>query len=361
MRLLQIFGVCALLPLTAFAIEHAGQVQSTNRFQRPSFSRASLVPKNDEAKRLLLLRGGFFSDQEDGGATASVGSSVLVEGGDVRGGFNASHGKNNQQAEKQNPQRASPPVIRSFEVSGRVITLPKDKYLIGSVGGVVVGALLYKYREAFRPFMDKKYIQERTLTILQQLEQNPASIPIYILGMAVWEFLGMSTIPVETAAGMVFGPFKGLIASGMGKLGGAYTAFYLGRTLLAQQVRTKLQQNQVWSVLDKSTDVHSPLVVALLMKFSCFPEFVKNFGCSCLDMSFATFATATAFHGLMFTTLWTLLGVDAAARLETPDLPANVALQVFLVMAALVGLVGSPLLMAWWIRDMKRMLPSQQE
>jgi len=57
---------------------------------------------------------------------------------------------------------------------------------------------------------------------------------------------------------------------------------------------------------------------------------------------------------LFFTALWTYLGVDAAARLENALLPSNIALQCSLVVAALIGLVGSPLLMAWWIRDMKQ-------
>ena len=59
-------------------------------------------------------------------------------------------------------------------------------------------------------------------------------------------------------------------------------------------------------------------------------------------------------HGLLFTALWTSLGVDAAQRLENPNLPVQVSLQLALVAAALIGLVGSPLLMAWWIRDMKQ-------
>jgi uncharacterized membrane protein YdjX (TVP38/TMEM64 family) len=195
---------------------------------------------------------------------------------------------------------------------------------------------------------------------LKDLETNPWSLPIYAGGMAIWELLGLSTIPVETAAGMVFGLQRGVLASGAGKLLGASAAFGLGRGLLAQYVQVKLKQNPVWSVLNRSTEVHAPLVVGLLMKFSCFPELFKNFGSSCLNMTYTTFLTATAMHGLMFTLLWTSLGVDAAARLENAVLPANVPLQVCLVLAALIGLAGSPLLMAWWIRDMKKLADGQK-
>ena len=230
-----------------------------------------------------------------------------------------------------------------------------DKVIGASFAAIVVVVLMYQKREMLKPLLDKAYIQEKALTILRDLESNPLSLPIYAGGMAIWELLGLSTIPVETAAGMVFGLKRGLLASGAGKLLGASAAFWLGRGLLAQYVHEKLKQNTIWSVLNRSTDVHPPLVVALLMKFSCFPEFVKNFGSSCLNMTYKTFLTATAIHGLMFSFLWTALGEDAAARLENASLAANVPLQVALVLAVMLGLVGSPLLMAWWIRDMKKL------
>jgi uncharacterized membrane protein YdjX (TVP38/TMEM64 family) len=235
-----------------------------------------------------------------------------------------------------------------------VVSSP-TKIIGGSFTVAVLGVLIYHNRQMLKPLLDKSYIQEKALTILKDLESNPFSLPIYAGGMAIWELLGLSTIPVETAAGMVFGLQRGLLASGAGKLLGASAAFGLGRGLLAHYVQEKMKQNPVWSVLNRSTEVHSPLVVGLLMKFSCFPELFKNFGSSCLNLTYTTFLTATAMHGLLFTLLWTALGVDAAARLENALLPANVPLQVCLVLAAFIGLVGSPLLMAWWIRDMKKL------
>lgn len=237
-------------------------------------------------------------------------------------------------------------------VRQRLEKVPREKVIAGSSALVVISALLYRYREVLRPFLDKHYIQEHAFTFLKKLESQPGSLLVYILAMAVWELLGLTTIPIETAAGMVFGFSRGVVASGTGKMLGAGIAFKLGRSLMAEWVRMKLSQNPVWSVVDKSTEVHSPLKVAMLMKFSCFPEFIKNFGSSCLDMPFAAFALATCVHGLSYTALWTFLGVDAAHRMGDPELPANVSLQICLVLAALVGLVGSPLLMGWWIRDM---------
>jgi len=244
-------------------------------------------------------------------------------------------------------------------VPHKLFGMPRSSAVFVSVAiSAMLGLLGYQHWELLRPFLDKHYIQETALSILQHLESQPGALWWYALGMAFWEFVGLSTIPVETAAGMVFGIKRGFIASGSGKMIGAALAFGMGRSFMSEWVRTRLAKNTVWSTIDKSTEVHPPLVVAMLMKFSCFPEFVKNFGSACLDMPFAAFAVATCCHGLLYTLLWTALGVDATNHLENPTLTKNTALQLALVTAALVGFVGSPLLMAWWIRDMTRHIAS---
>jgi hypothetical protein len=122
------------------------------------------------------------------------------------------------------------------------------------------------------------------------------------------------------------------------------------------------------------------------MKFSCFPEAVKNFGSGSLlpVMKMWMFVAATVVHhGGSYTALWTWLGVDTAQRLQYSGssasnssssisvnlgsvtsnnmpmlpimpMPANVPLNVALVVAGVSGVVVSPLLMAWWLRTLKR-------
>jgi uncharacterized membrane protein YdjX (TVP38/TMEM64 family) len=192
---------------------------------------------------------------------------------------------------------------------------------------------------------------------------------------------------VETAAAMVFG-WTALAVSFAGKMLGALSAFCVGRFLLADTVRAKLmhtsksnsddgtgQSSSPWQVLWASPDESSssstaagtnsvtisPLQTALLMKFSCFPEAIKNFGCSLLQpVKFWMFVLASAVHGGCYTALWTWLGVDAAARLQVSAsnsltlLPANIPLNITLVFAGVIGVVVSPLLMAWWLRTLKR-------
>jgi uncharacterized membrane protein YdjX (TVP38/TMEM64 family) len=202
---------------------------------------------------------------------------------------------------------------------------------------------------------DKKYLQATVLDLLQKIEkEEERGIIIYILGMAVWEGFGLSTIPVETAAGMAYGFRTGFLASSAGKLLGASAAFMLGRYFLRDWVHEQLKDNHVMHLIDL-TCVAEPLRVAFFLKYSCFPEFVKNFGSAVLDpIRFWMFLLATVIHGCSFTYLWSWLGDDTAKRLEDENLPVDRPLRVAIGVGMSVGLLLSPTLMGWWVRDMRR-------
>jgi uncharacterized membrane protein YdjX (TVP38/TMEM64 family) len=278
----------------------------------------------------------------------------------------------------------------------------QTKVLLITAAVVTTTVVAYSQRALLMTLMNRQVIQHKALTLLQGLQRPDGSVSakslcVYAATMAVWEFLGLTTIPVETAAAMVFGWTAFPVSFG-GKLLGALVAFFVGRHFLADTVRSKLLPNSdgsdgsskasPWQVLwapdvstaDSSTSassrsttaaatgaatgtdlpfVPSPLQTALLMKFSCFPEAVKNFGSSLLPtIQWWMFVVATAVHGGSYTALWTWLGVDTAARLQTgahTSLPAaNLPLHITLVLAGVIGVVVSPLLMAWWLRTLKR-------
>ena len=82
----------------------------------------------------------------------------------------------------------------------------------------------------------------------------------------------------------------------------------------------------------------------------------KNFGSSILSppITLGMFAVATLFHGGMFSALWTYLGVDSAARLEsTVPLPADPLLSTLMTLALINGIVISPVSMAYWVRTLQ--------
>jgi len=254
--------------------------------------------------------------------------------------------------------------------NSRVSSILTKRNLSLLVGTVAVLGFVYRYRDFL---LNKERVQEEALQLLSKLkgddEEDPfRSLATYASGMAAWEFFGLSTIPVETAAGMVFG-WQAAPASFAGKLLGALSSFVVGRVLLAERARSKLQNNELFQQLLREERAlerkaigdppirwqSHPITTAFLMKFSCFPELVKNIGSSLLSaVSIPTFVLATLVHGGMFTVLWTWWGVETAARLQDTDYPASQALRAALVCAAFLGVVISPLLMAWWIRDLKR-------
>ncbi|KAL7572632.1 hypothetical protein ACA910_010384 [Epithemia clementina (nom. ined.)] len=283
-----------------------------------------------------------------------------------------------------NPKRPPPPqealVRNSFTV---VFTL------------LLVG-WLYQSREAWLPYLlDQQKLQDAVVQLLQGLrppEQGSAWTKVrgywvYGAGMTLWELLGLSTIPVETAAGMVFGWPWAAVASGSGKLLGASLAYGLGKWKLqaAVQNHALVRNNALCQLLaaqqpsrpslapttipttttTPTTSAspisypkpHAPIVSALLMKFSCFPELIKNFGTAALlpSVTFGWFFLATFLHGISFTLLWTWLGVETALQLEQPGTPTSPVLQAILFFVLFIlGFVLSPVSMAWWIRDLQR-------
>mmetsp|Transcript_273 Transcript_273/g.658 ORF Transcript_273/g.658 Transcript_273/m.658 type:complete len:624 (-) Transcript_273:25-1896(-) len=239
----------------------------------------------------------------------------------------------------------------------------QSKRLQGMKQGLITVAItamaygLWDTRESWIGFFDKDKLQAQTLGALRGLQEGlpkPYSYTLYVIGMALWEAIGLSTIPVETAAGMVFG-WNGVVLSGSGKLLGACLAFWLGKTALRDFVQQKLGDNTFLKLVKSSADDNPPLV-ACLIKFSCFPETIKNFGSSILSppITLGMFAVATLFHGGMFSALWTYLGVDSAARLEsTVPLPADPLLSTLMTLALINGIVISPLSMAYWVRTLQ--------
>jgi hypothetical protein len=286
-------------------------------------------------------------------------------------------------------------VSASSTESNLIAVLLTSQNLLRAFILVTTVVTLVMNRHHLAPWLDSQRLQQTMLTLVQRLEPTDPkdtwkSLTCYALGMAVWELVGLSTIPVETAAAMVFG-WQALLPSAVGKLLGATCAYVLGRTILSQWARRRLADNKVFQLLESGSEaippkltkvqilrqrfqsssasadpvlftshdkldvLRTPLATAFLMKFSCFPEFIKNFGSSLLQpVTLQRFVVVTIVHGWMYTALWTFLGVDTAFRLQTTDvLPANHLLRVSLGLSVVVGFVLSPLLMAWWIRDLK--------
>jgi uncharacterized membrane protein YdjX (TVP38/TMEM64 family) len=227
--------------------------------------------------------------------------------------------------------------------------------LLSLAVGIPIAFLAYQNRHQL---FNKQYLQDKVLHTLQQLhsDQDPwRGILYYILGMTIWEALGLSTIPVETAAGMAFGSLpRSIVASLTGKILGASTAFCVGRYVLQRHVRNYLKHNTQFQLLEQSL-ASQPFITAMVMKYSCIPELFKNCGSSLLlPISFPTFVAVTFLHGGTFTCVWSWLGHDTALRLLDATLPPNRALQLTMAIVMTLGMLASPIVMAWFFRDLQQ-------
>lgn len=119
----------------------------------------------------------------------------------------------------------------SSQISPLLKVILKPARFIGAViGATISSSILWANRASWMSTLSNQNIQDKTLKILHKLDALPKqySYLVYTLGMATWETLGISTIPVETADAMAFG-WKGFFLSSFGKLFGAVLAFQLVR------------------------------------------------------------------------------------------------------------------------------------
>eukprot|EP00978_Attheya_sp_CCMP212_P013845 scaffold34928_cov54-Attheya_sp.AAC.1 len=247
----------------------------------------------------------------------------------------------------------------SADEDGASVAQKTIKTVIGLSAAVLLSYFGWEYRATFATLFNKEKFKAWLLVTLRDInEMGLKGLVIYAVVFAFWEFGGFPTVPVETVAGMSFGIKHGIIASGAGKLAGAFLAYTLGRGLLNEPVRSRFADNEVLSLIDHSVEA-KPFRIALLMKYSSFPEVIKNFGLAIMPpIKPWMFLLATMIHGLPFTALWTFLGHDSASRLRAAEvglsLPANGLLQGLVVGVGVFGVIISPTLVGLWIRDMRR-------
>lgn len=162
------------------------------------------------------------------------------------------------------------------------------------------------------------------------------------------------TTPVETAAGMAFGIKKGILANALGKISGSLLAYFLGKYLLQDYVKTKLRDNETMELVEDSFK-SNPVGVALIWRFSPLPEFVKNFGLSVVPaLKPIHFVSAVFLHGFPFTCLWTCLGAETGMLVRGVVAEPSRTLKVLVSAIPWFGFFVSPTLVALWIKGLKK-------
>ncbi|KAL7531333.1 hypothetical protein ACHAXR_003983, partial [Thalassiosira sp. AJA248-18] len=199
-------------------------------------------------------------------------------------------------------------------------------------------------------------------TIIQTLNgiasKGNKGLFMYTFGFLWWEVCGLPTSVVETAAGMAFGFKKGLLCSFVGKTCGSIVAFTLGRTLLINSVGKKMEENKSFELVERGV-ARDPMLSALVIRYSPFPQLIKNFMLSVTKpVTYPIFILAISIHGFPFSLLWAALGNDSSLRLRASEagetMAANVILNGLLVFVTIFGFVVSPAVTGWWLAKLRK-------
>ena len=247
---------------------------------------------------------------------------------------------------------------------GKPASSVKLRKILSNIGVTpIIAALvvltLVHHRETIQSCFDGGKFRAAIIRQLNNIaSKGNVGLLIYTCGFVFWEACGLPTAVVEPAAGMAFGFQRGLWGSFVGKSAGSLLAFALGRTQLSHVVEEKMGQNEKFTLIERGVARH-PLRSALVVRYSPFPELVKNFALSVTPpVTYPLFATAIAIHGLPFSILWAALGHDGNLRLRAAEegetMPANRVLRGLLAFVTFFGFVVSPALTGWWLADVGR-------
>ena len=212
------------------------------------------------------------------------------------------------------------------------------------------------YIASLKPeWMDMEAFKAKLLDKLTEINEQggPRGLALYVVFLSLWAACGLTTIPVESSAGMAFGWRNGLILNATGKMTGSLLAYGIGRIFLEETVVSKLEENEIFDLVDKAV-AKRPYRTSVLVRFFPFPELVKNLALSILPpVQLGVFLAATFPHTFPFTLLWTWLGCDTVAHMRNDTLAPNKILAAVLVGVTAFGVFGSPALAALFVRSMK--------
>ena len=230
---------------------------------------------------------------------------------------------------------------------------------ITATGLICITTLTYLHWGTIKTFFNREKFRTSIIQTLNDVaSQGNRGLLLYTIGFVFWECCGLPTSVVETAAGMAFGFHKGLLGSFIGKTCGSILAFTLGRTLLSDVVGRKMDENETFGLIQEGVQ-KKPFQSALILRYSPFPQLIKNFALSITKpVTFPIFILAILIHGFPFSLLWAALGHDSSMRLRASEMgesmTTNVVLNSILVFVTIFGFVVSPAITGWWLADLRK-------
>ena len=137
--------------------------------------------------------------------------------------------------------------------------------------------------------------------------------------------LGLPALPLTLAAGWIYGPVRGTLLVSPASVLGASLAFLLGRTLLRDRVRARIEGRGRFQALDRAIGREGWRLVALLRLSPVFPFSLLNYALGLTDIPLGDYVLASWLAMLPATVLYVSAGAAAGVATgatSTPGLPA---------------------------------------
>lgn len=135
----------------------------------------------------------------------------------------------------------------------------------------------------------------------------------YVLLYALATVLAVPAVVLTVAAGPLFGPAIGVAVVSAGATIGASAAFAIARWVARDRVARRLESGGTFARLDRLTEVHGWIVIAITRLLPIFPFNLLNYAFGVTAVRFATYVWASWLFMLPGTALY-VLGGDALFR-----------------------------------------------
>jgi uncharacterized membrane protein YdjX (TVP38/TMEM64 family) len=167
---------------------------------------------------------------------------------------------------------------------------------------------------------------------------GPAGMAVYV-GLYIAAVLAaLPGLPISIAGAAIFGAFKGVILVSIGSTLGASLAFLTARYLARGAISRWLEGNEKFQRLDRMTEQHGAIIVAITRLVPLFPFNLLNYGFGLTRVPFWTFAFWSWLCMLPGTIAY-LVGTDAILQAATTGEVSWGIVGVFL--AALLVVLGA--------------------
>jgi uncharacterized membrane protein YdjX (TVP38/TMEM64 family) len=139
-----------------------------------------------------------------------------------------------------------------------------------------------------------------------------AYVALYIVAVVA----AVPGLPISIAGAAIFGALKGVILVSIGSTLGASLAFLIARYLARGAVYRRLSGSDKFQRLDRMTEQHGAIIVAITRLVPLFPFNLLNYGFGLTRVPFTTYAFWSWLCMLPGTIVY-LVGTDAIIRAAT--------------------------------------------